>query len=294
MTEAPKVKKQLENFIYYKLELKLLREMLGTCCEPTIYSAHVLKQAQLAIKKANAMSTKITKALEKYRGSDVTPDKELAELQGIIRRYQELLGRKDDVPTEIEALLEYAKELETDFDDLVKKGESTKATSFMRGTDGKPMVSCHMIIGNLKENLRIITNNSTLEKEQKAAPSKVSVGEMLALDCKPVEEFMHPDKDIERNEDGSPKILVRPIKFDRQGKIETALAASETLPIGTEMGCHLRVRKDSPIVEILEKLFDLGKSNGLGAWRGSGSKGQYCFKLTLVDKDPTQLPTGWR
>jgi hypothetical protein len=284
----------LPNFIYFFLEIKLLREMLGTCCEPSIYTTHVLRQARIAIREANALSKKITKALDKFLGTEqISEMKEIAELQGAIRRYQELLGRKDEVPNEIEALLEYAKELQSDFDDLIDEGKQIKATFFMRSKDGKPMVSTHMIVGNLKENLRIITNNTTLPVEQKAAPSKVSVGEMLALDVKPVEEFMFPDHDVDRNPDGTPRVLVRPLKFDRKGVTTTALSASEVLPVGTEMRCNVRVRIDSPMVEVLQKLFDLGKSNGLGAWRGSGSKGQYCYRFTQIDKDPTPIPEGW-
>lgn len=281
----------MENFMFFRLEIKLLREMLGTCSEASIYSKHVLNQAKEQIRKANAMQKKLTKELEKFKGSEITAAKELAELQAIVRRYEEFVGVKNEMPEDVEELMLYAKQLEAEFDEMLKKEGQLKSTFFMR-RDGKPVVSTHMILGNLKENLRIIVNNSP--KETKVVKSKVAVGEMMALDCKAVEEFMFPDQDVARDLDGKPLILVRPLRFeDNFGKTITALSASETLPPGTEMTCHLRVRKESPIAGLLPMLLDMGKSNGLGAWRGSGAKGQYCFKLTPVEKDPTVLPSGW-
>lgn len=315
-------KKNGSNFTYYKVSLQLFRVMLGTCPEASIYNEHILKKAKDMIKKANKQVDKLTKELRKYAGVELPESKGIAELTGIIRTYQELMGKKDDIPTELEELLKYAKEIADEYEDIVKKGESQKATVFMRHKNGFPMISSHMILGNLKENLRIITNNSS--DDQKVIKSKVAVGEMMALDAKVVEEFIQPVDgegnvvDILRKPDGSadklrqevdknadplapnepPKpaalICERPIVFERMGKKETAIALSEQLPEGSIFSFHLRCRALSPINNLLEELFDYGKNNGLGAWRGSGNKGAYYFNIEEVDYDPTPIPKGWR
>lgn len=283
-------------FDYYKLSLKLLTDQLGTCTKASIYDEHILKKAQKMIKEANRQGAKVRKALEKYKGEAISPTKELEELKGIIRRYEELLGKKSELPDEADELLDHAKTLEEEFDELAANREQRQATVFMRTADGKIQVSTHMILGNLKENAKISTNNSTEGSPTKLFKSKVSVQESLSLDVKPVEEFMYPNGDISRDEKGQPKLLERPIRFERMGHTETAIALSEVLPAGTEYSpVHLRVRKGSVVTEdVLRQLLDLGKNNGLGQWRGSGHKGSYCFKLEKVDAVPTnQVPDGW-
>ena len=285
-----------EVYCYYKLHLRLLTEQLGTCTKASIYDEHVLKKAQKMIKEANKQGSKLLKAYEKYKGTpEIPPQKELAELQGIIRRYEELLGQKSEMPTDAEGVLEYAKTLEEDFEEKINNNGERQATIFMRNKEGKVQVSTHMILGNLKENARIITNNS-IEGAPKIFKYKTSVNESLSLDVKPIENFMYPNQDIIRDEKGNPKLLERPIRFDRMGKIETAIALSEVLPAGTEYSVvHLRVRIGSVLTqEVLESLFELGKNNGLGQWRGSGKKGTYQFKLEPCENPITPDPEGWR
>lgn len=278
------------NFSYFLLEVKLLSEQLGTCTETSIYNEHVLKKAQKMISEANRLRQKATKVYEKFKGTEEIPaDKIIAELQGVIRRYQEVLAKQEEMPGTVEELLAYAETLNTEFEEAIQRGEQRKCTVFMRNKEGKPIISTHMFLGNLKENLKIIVNNG-----DKVLNSKVAVGETMALDVKPVEKFVSPNCDVKREADGTPFLLERPICFDQMGKKVTAIALSEVVPEGAEYKVHLRVRSASPITEdILKKLLDLGKSNGMGQWRGSGGKGQYAFKLNKVDYDPTPIPDGW-
>lgn len=286
----------MSNFVYVKLDVKLMVEQLGTATAASIYAVHVLKKAQKMIKKANKLSGKVSKAFQKYQGTDpISELKEVKELQGIIRSYQEALGKKDELPNDVEELLAYSKVCEEEYDALVAEGEEQKATIFLKDKDGWPMISTHMFLGNLKENLKIIVNNDTGPKENKLVKSKVAVQEMLALDVKPVEYFVRPSHDIMRAENGKPLICERPIKFERMGKTETAIALSEQLPAKTEYSVHLRIRKGCPAAAddfaMLRLLLDMGKNNGLGQWRGSGSRGQFRYKLTEVKektlpKDP--------
>jgi len=274
------------NWVYKKLSIHLLRPQLGTCPEASIYHEHILKKAQKEIKKANKLTAKLTKALQKYKDVEEIPfQKQIEELSGIIRAYQEIVGKKEDIPQALDELLEYAKELKEECDELLKGGGAQSATVFMRDKDGWPMISTHMILGNLKENLKIVVNNSDLPKESRILASKVAVGESMALDIKPVEQFIRPSKDIVRKPDGERELLERPIVFDRQGVKTTAIAISEYLPEGTEYEVHLRCRKHSLVLEALEELFDYAKNNGLGSWRGSGNMGAYVYKLEDLSKE---------
>lgn len=288
------------SYNYYELQIKLLRPMLGTCTATSIYAEHVLEKAKKEIKKVNSLLKKVAKSMEKYVGSDISEHKEIQELKGIMRTFQELTGEKEELPDSLKDILDMAKSLEERWNEMATNSESRKATVFMRSKDGQPMISSHMILGNIKENVKIAVNNG-----DKLLNSKKAVSETLALDVKPVEEFLIASKDIYRAvqkpdgtfvlpedackerdvivEDG--RILCeRPIKFDRMGKIETAIASSEQLPKGTEFKTVLRIRAGSPFdsIDFLKKIFDLGKNDGLGAWRGSGNYGSYVYKLQAL------------
>ena len=100
----------------------------------------------------------------------------------------------------------------------------------------------------------------------------------------------------EEERKGQRKVSERPIRFkDAKGRDKSAISMSERLPKGTEMKCTLRVRTESPFTEdALRKIFTLGRNLGFGAWRGSGHKGAYVFKLKKLRGfvDP-EVPEGW-
>lgn len=265
--------------------------MLGTATEVSIYNEHILQRAKKEIKKANKLGEKVTKVLAKYQGPDISEAKEIAELKGVLRAYQELTGNKEDIPDNVEAILAMAKECEEEFNEIVKAGEARKATVFLKDEKGWPIISTHMIIGNCKENLKIIVNNGDKTKIK----YKTVIGEVMALDIKPIDEFMIPSKDILKNEKGERVLDERSIRFNRMGKEETAIALSEQIPEGATFGTTLRIRKNSPIdKELLEQLFDMGKNNGLGCWRGSGNRGAYLYKLEYLPEFKEVFEDGWK
>lgn len=276
-------------FKYYRLQLKLLTEQLGTCTEASIYSKHVQEKAKKELAEANRLTKKLSKSVEKYKGVEFSENKEIAELKGIINAFMSRTGVKHDLPDDVSELLEVAKKVKAEWDELCAV-DGGVPTVFMRDETGHPMISSHMILGNIKENLRIITNNG----DKDIAKSKVSVGEMGALDIKVIEGFMRPSQDVVKDGNGKPFLLERPIRFERMGKVETAISRSEMLPVGTEYSCTLRIRESSPLnnIDVLKKLLDYGKNNGLGQWRGSGNKGAYAYKLDAIDYKET-LPDGW-
>lgn len=297
------------NYVYYKLQLKLLSPMLGTCTEVSIYHEHVLQKAKKEIEKANRLGSKITKAIAKYKGENISEEKEVLELQAVLRAYCQLLGKQIDMPTSVEEILKTAESFKEDLDQALADGEVTRATVFAKDTDGLPLVSTHMILGNFKENLKIIVNSGNKE----IIKSKAAVSEALALDIKFVENFMKPSSDILKGdqefanqlpptgrgrwlaEAAGRIVLERPIKFERMGKVETAIAMSEALPAGTEMTCTVRLRQGSAIdTKALELLLDMGKNNGLGAWRGSGNMGSYLYKLEELVGFKEERNDGWK
>lgn len=273
------------NWDYYDVAFKLRTPMLATCTEASIMATHVLKKAQKEIKKANKMTGQITKIAEQWRGAEFTDDKLVLELQGIITHFAELSGQQiEDFPKDKDELLQLAQEVEENYRNILTKSEQ-KANVFMK-TEKKdggvwPIISSHMVLGNLKANAKVITNSG----DKCIFPSKVSIGESLSLDVKAIESFMVPSEDVDRHPNGDIILYERPIRFNRMGKEETAIAITEQLPINTEFGCTLRVRRKSVITEdALRKLFDLGKNQGFGAWRGSGNMGSYSFKLKKLTK----------
>lgn len=291
-------------FVYYRLKLKLLSPQLGTCTEASIYEEHVLKKAQKLIKEANKQSGKLTKLADKYKGEEIPENKQVEELKGIIKRQQEILGKADILPSTITELLAYASTLDEEMKELVAKGEEKRPTIFMRDPKtGEVMISTHMLLGNLKENCRNFINNNTQEKDKLPIKSKVSIGEMFACDVKAVEYFVHPKDengkriDVQKTADGKIELNERPITFEQMGKKVSAIAMSESIPEGAEYEMHLRVRKSSPVnkddAAFLRLLLSLGRSNGLGQWRGSGSKGQYVYKLELLNNFEEKIPEGW-
>ena len=270
------------NFYYYHLGMKLTRPMLATVASnPSIWDEHVIQKNKKLIKEANSLTKRMSRLQERHRGDEIPAEKEVLELKSIIRQLQGITGNTSQLPESREELLEFFESLNEDFkDELSTATGSGSPTIFFKDDNGHPMISTHMLLGNFKENLRIIVNNSITDK--KVVKSKVAVGECMALDVKPVEDTVLADRDIKRNEDGTPFIFERAITFENMGKKQSAIARSEVLPEETEFWMHLRVRKDSVVTkETLDLLLDMGKSNGLGRWRGSGGMGQYVYKIEL-------------
>jgi len=280
-------------FVFKKVNYKFLTEVLGTCTEIELYNEHVLKKAQKEIAKANKLQGKIVKSLEKYKGVEITDQKEFEELKAVLRAYQERVGKREPLPDNIQDLLAYSKEVSEEYESLLAKGDTQKSTVFMRNEAGHAILSTHMFIGNFKENLKSIVNNS--EKGTFAIKSKVSTGEIMSTDVKVVEDFVTPSQDIVRKPNGDPDILERPIRFDRMGKTMTAIAMSEYLPAGSEVNFTLRIRAGSPFLDVLPELLEMGKLNGIGQWRGSGKKGIFMYKIEdCQDPGHEWQKDGWK
>jgi len=286
-------------FDYYNAKFKLISPMLGTATETSIYYEHILKKAQKEIEKANKISGKISKALEKYRGVELSEDKIISELQGTLRTLCQLTGRKLEVPDDVDSILKFSKELEAEFMENIKTKEDVKATVFLRNKDGWPIISTHMVLGNMKANIKAATNAGSGEDVgiNQLFKSKTAIGEAMSLDITFVEDYMTPSNDILKVQPGeeaptAPRgrnivdsrgrvLLERPLT-SFQG---TSISTSEQLPVDTQFECTMRVRKGSIFgYKELAAIFDMGKAQGFGAWRGSGSMGAYVYQLKYLEE----------
>jgi len=154
--------------------------------------------------------------------------------------------------------------------------------------------------------------------------SKTQIGETMAQNVKAVEQFMVPNSDIIRAESEADLakiplcgkgryildkigrvLLERPMK---KSDGSSCISMSELLPAGAEFGCTLRIPVTSLLVcqrnaageftgfndKALRYLLDMGKNDGLGAWRGSGGMGSFCYQLELLeDYVDATIPKGW-
>lgn len=300
------------NWVYFNVAYRLITPMLSTVPEGDVMKEHLIEKAKKMAEKANRLERKISKLLDKYKGTNISDEKEVRELQANIRAFGELTGRNPEevLPNTVKELLPIAEQVSDDYRALVASGEEVRGTMFLKLTAREirqemgadtlhsdipddqlwPIISTHMPLGNFKENARIVTNNG-----EPMFPSKVSVGEIFALDVKATTMFMVPSKDIVRDEAGKRVLLERIVRFNDKGTVKTAICVSEQLPKDTEFGCILRVRRTTTVSDRdLEDLLDYGKNNGLGSWRGSGHMGAYIYKFEELPDYQETWPEGWK
>jgi hypothetical protein len=308
-------------FDYYRVSFLLIRPMLGTATDVPIYAKHIIVKSQKLIKEANATATKMSKALQKYKGDEFSDEKGVKELQALIRHLQMMTSNPEPskLPEDVPSILELWETLSKELRDKLEDGPDASGTMFLKDKEGKPIISTHMVLGNLKDNARNLVNNS--EKGSFVLETKVSIGEVFNSDVKPVDEFMWPSIDVVRhaktgdvgyfdeivqggrleNNDpsqlGVPRLFERPLRAMTATGPKVAIARSEMIPPGAVFSCILRIRQNSPITEAaLHKLFAMGRNNGFGQWRGSGNMGAYKYKLEpLPDyvEETDKLDDGW-
>lgn len=291
-----------EYFNYYRVTFKLLTPLLATCTKTSIYHKHVIDTAKKEMEKVNKLGVKVTKALEKYKGSELSEKKEIQELQAVLRTYCQIMGKIINIPSTVEEILILAKELEEEFNTRVDDDNLVDCDVFLRDENGRAMISTHMILGNLKENAKIMCNNG----DKTVFKYKSTISESTALDVKPIEQFVTLSKDVwtvkNPNEVQLPcakgkwivekdgrVLLERPIRCETIQGPRISIKCSEVIEEGATFAITLRVRKDSPFTsQVLGHLLSMGINNGLGAWRGSGNFGSYIFKLEeLADYQET-------
>ena len=278
-------------FSYYELQIKMIQPLLATTPCADIAQDHIFSKNKKLIKAANSATSKLSKKIEKYLGDEISENKEYQEMCGIIRNFENILSRKIELPPTLPELMQLNKELMEECLEKNKENEIRSPNIFLKDKDGYPMLSTHVLLGNVKAIIRTIVNSKTGDdKKAYFFKSKTSMAECSALDFKCVEDFVRPSKDIVKSlairEDGTEvmeRVLnVRPLRYTNDhGKSVNIIAQNEQLPTGTEFKFTLRIRKGSPFdsLENLTEIFSYSKSMGLGAFRASGNYGGFCFKL---------------
>lgn len=285
-------------FDYWKFQIKLIQPMLGTQASVDIMHEFVNEKNKKQMELAARSEKKLLKSLKKFKGDELTEEKEIEELTALLRQRQQLIGVMETIPTTLNEILEYSKELEDrvekHFEDKSESSEVHKATCFLRDQEGHPAISTHMVLGQVKQVIANITNNSK-DKTTTIWKSKCAASEGLSMDMKFLETLVPFNSDIEKNEDGSRKLVVRPLRFMRMGQSVTAIAASEAIPAGAECMMTLRIRRESPLnnVDTLQHIFQHAKNIGLGAYRNSAMYGAYVFKLEKLEGFKEKIEEGW-
>ena len=119
----------MKNFRYFKLDLKLKSEQLGTCPDKaSIMDEHLIKRTMKEIKKINKSKKKLTIAEDKVVGGDktMTPDKIKMDLIGLINNMEQALGTitesVDLIDMTYEELLDHSKLLEAEWEKQIAEG----------------------------------------------------------------------------------------------------------------------------------------------------------------------------
>lgn len=237
----------------YEIVLSLLRAQLGTNpLDSDILGTHIIEKERRLIQE----KSKVNRALNKYADAATISDERKAE--------------------EIGKIKERAADLKEEVGELDERG----ITVFFRH-DGKVAIGDHMIYGFMKAAAEAISR--TLPTKRGVPLHSASYTESLInqhVRCE--EHFLMFDKDITRNEDGSPNYLVRSIRVMTAQGPRVSIIKSEQVPAGATLKFRLNALDGSPLTEeILHKLFDYGRMTGLGQWRNAGY-GTFSFTMKEV------------
>jgi hypothetical protein len=235
----------------YKIELELLREMLGTNpVDADIHDAHRIERERKLIQE----KSKVNKALNKYAdASDISEERKQAEIQKIKER---------------------AEELTESVGELDEKG----ITCFFRH-EGKIAIGDHMIYGFMKAATEAIVRASPAKKGT-ILGSTAFTASIINQHIRCEEEFIIVADDIMRKEDGTSDYCVRSLRAMTAQGPRVTIAKSERIAGGSKIPFTLNVMDGSPLTQKdIETIFAYGEIVGLGQWRNSG-KGR--FKATVT------------
>lgn len=263
-------------FDKYEVELTLTRDMLGTNpLDANIHDVHILnKQRELILEKS-----KINTTVNKYLGQlEISKEKGEAEVQKIVDRLEETIGRKFTDEERQDAIAGKLTDLKETLSEMDSKG--TTVFFWDKETD-YPCIGDHMIYGFLKAASEAI--GRTLPRKNGVMLQSMSYTQSIInqhVRCE--EQFIPFDRDLKRDEQGKPFYLQRSLRGMTPQGPRISLAKSEVVEAGARLRFGLKVMKDSPLTyDILRKLFSYGEMVGLGQWRNAGN-GMFVSELMKV------------
>jgi len=259
----------------YKVKLTLVRDQLGTNpCDPNIHDTHILDRQRKLILEKGGINTQINKYLGQI---EITKNKGGAEVQKILDKLEELIGYKLSPEERSLAIKGELESLKETFKELDLKGTTV---FFWDKEVNLPCIGDHMIYGFLKAAAEAI--GRTLPSKKGTPLHSISYTQALVnqhVKCE--KEFITFDKDLKRNENGTPFHLQRSLRAMTAQGPRVSLAKSEVVPAGSSVSFTLKVMENSPLtINILKRLFSYGEMTGLGQWRNKGH-GQFVFEIFL-------------
>jgi hypothetical protein len=253
----------------YEVTVKLLSPMLGTVSvNPDVYAKHIIaKQNELIEKFAESKA----KSTSKYAGeSKITPEEAAQELEWLLDKVEEFIGRRMD-PDERVACLKDSKK----FFKSIGADESQGLTGFFYDKEKNlPFIGGWMIGGFLKNAAEILTRDKNAGKEESSKKdgsmwSSITASKKYINDAVSIQRKIYFDRDIIRNEDGKPQMLTRSLRAKTADGPRVCLASSEQVDEGACLSFTIRTLPGLMPEKTLRELFEYGNFKGLGQWRNA-------------------------
>jgi hypothetical protein len=260
----------------YDVKLTFTRDVLATNpCDPNVMDTHILDRQRKLITEKGGVNSPLNKYLDQIQ---ISKDKGEAELTKLLDKLETVIGyklsesdRQDAIAGKLESLRETLVELDV-------KGTTV---FFWDKEKNLPCIGDHMIYGFLKAAGEAISR--TLEKKNGTILHSSSyTSSLINQHVRCEKQFITFDKDIARNEDGTPFYLQRSLRAMTAQGPRISLAKSEVVRAGAKIQFKLNVMAGSQVSkDALNMLFEYGQISGLAQWRNAGY-GQFTHELMQV------------
>ena len=263
-------------FDRYKVRLTLMREMLGTNpIDPHVHDTHILDRQRKLI----AQNKDVNKEVNKYLGQlEISEEKGEEEKNRILDKLQELIGAEFTEEERVAAIRGELESLKETFKELDIKGITV---FFWDKKKNLPCIGDHMIYGFMKAAAEAI-GRITQKSRGQVFGSVSYTNSLINQHVRCREQFITFDKDLIRNEDGTPLYKQRSLRAMTAKGPRISLAKSEQIEAGANLEFVLNVMQGSPIDEkVIRKLFSYGEMSGLGQWRNAGN-GMFSAEITKL------------
>jgi hypothetical protein len=260
-------------FDTYKFKLTLTRPMLATNpSDPHMMDTHIIERQRKLILEKNTLNTEINKYLDAI---PIAAEKGEAEVQSILDKLESITGTPLTPEERAQAIKGELESLKQTFKELDLKGTTV---FFWNKEKNLPMIGDHMIYGFMKASSEAICR--TVEKARaKILQSPSYTQSIINQHVRCTSRFITFDRDILRNEDGTPQYLQRSLRAITAQGPRVSLARSEVVPEGASLEFELKVLAGSPLEpEHLQMMFEYGEFTGLGQWRNAGN-GMFTFTM---------------
>ena len=277
--------------IQYEVKLKCLGPILGSAsADPLIYRKFIIEKQQKLIDEL----AEVSRDSNKYLGQkQISKEQAQMEVDGIIRRLEEIIGREltETEKTTLTSEETKAKDRKALIAKLGKSPLTSQGTVFMRDTEGLPILLPHVVKGFMKSAGESICD---LQETKKGTflKSKTYTTSIINRHIAPSPVHFFDEKgnrmDVEKGPDGLPSFYERPLRAKTAQGERVALTASEVIHAD-----HMSFRFRTMVVDNggspftaddIEMIFHHGQISGFGQWRNSGVFGQFEIMSITADR----------